>query len=183
MTSQACQAPKVNYFSYSSSVDPIRQMTFILSLVAQVISISPMVMLQITSVWEFPVSLKHSNNWHSQQCDWKWTQANHSVVQNNMFFDFLLLFLYFWSYLVEIKISSWSPLVFDDFASIHEGILAFSVLDSMLSTISAKSSQLCGDQVSLSDRPWMSSYIMHWTSLDEFLHNAVCELTVNCVLT
>jgi hypothetical protein len=33
-------------------------------------------------------------------------------------------------------------------------------LDSMLSTISPKSSQLCGDKVSLSDRPWMSSYIM-----------------------
>jgi hypothetical protein len=33
-------------------------------------------------------------------------------------------------------------------------------LDSMWSTISAKSSQLCGDKVSLNDRPWMSSYIM-----------------------
>jgi hypothetical protein len=42
-------------------------------------------------------------------------------------------------------------------------------------TISAKSSQHCGDKVSLSDRPytWMSSY----------RHNAMCELTVNCVLT
>jgi hypothetical protein len=39
-------------------------------------------------------------------------------------------------------------------------------LDSMRSTITAKSSQLCGDKVSLSDRPWM-----------------MCELTVNCVLT
>jgi hypothetical protein len=31
-------------------------------------------------------------------------------------------------------------------------------------TISAKSSQLCGDKVSLSDRPWMSSYIMQCVS-------------------
>jgi hypothetical protein len=37
-------------------------------------------------------------------------------------------------------------------------------LDSMRSTISAKSSQLCGDQVLLSDRPWMSSYIMQFVS-------------------
>jgi hypothetical protein len=50
-------------------------------------------------------------------------------------------------------------------------------LDSMQSTISAKSSRLCGDQVSLSDRPWMSSYIMQcvswlwtvfWASSDYF---------------
>jgi hypothetical protein len=37
-------------------------------------------------------------------------------------------------------------------------------LDSMWSTISAKSSLLCGDKVSLSDRPWMSSYIMQCVS-------------------
>jgi hypothetical protein len=37
-------------------------------------------------------------------------------------------------------------------------------LDSMWSTISAKSSQLCGDKVSLSDSPWMSSYIMQCVS-------------------
>jgi hypothetical protein len=37
-------------------------------------------------------------------------------------------------------------------------------LDSMRSTISAKSSQLCGDRVSLSDRPWMSSYVMQCVS-------------------
>jgi hypothetical protein len=37
-------------------------------------------------------------------------------------------------------------------------------LDSMRSTFSAKSSQLCGDKVSLSDRPWMSSYIMQCVS-------------------
>jgi hypothetical protein len=37
-------------------------------------------------------------------------------------------------------------------------------LDSMRSTISEKSSQLCGDQVLLSDRPSMSSYIMQCVS-------------------
>jgi hypothetical protein len=38
-------------------------------------------------------------------------------------------------------------------------------LDSMRSTnISAKSSQICGYKVSLSDRPWMSSYIMQCVS-------------------
>jgi hypothetical protein len=37
-------------------------------------------------------------------------------------------------------------------------------LDSMRSTISAKSSQLCGDKVSLSGHPWMSSYIMQCVS-------------------
>jgi hypothetical protein len=37
-------------------------------------------------------------------------------------------------------------------------------LDSMRSTISAKSSQLCRDKVSLNDRPWMSSYIMQCVS-------------------
>jgi hypothetical protein len=37
-------------------------------------------------------------------------------------------------------------------------------LDSMRSTISAKSNQLCGDKVSLSDHPWMSSYIMQCVS-------------------
>jgi hypothetical protein len=40
----------------------------------------------------------------------------------------------------------------------------FSRLDSMRSTISTKSSQLCGDTVSLSDRPWMSSYIIQYVS-------------------
>jgi hypothetical protein len=44
-------------------------------------------------------------------------------------------------------------------------------LDSMRSTISAKSSQLCGYKVSLSDGPWMSSYIMQ------------CELCSDLVLT
>jgi hypothetical protein len=39
------------------------------------------------------------------------------------------------------------------------GYFSLFSLDSMRSTISAKSSQLCGDKVSLSDRPWMSSYI------------------------
>jgi hypothetical protein len=37
-------------------------------------------------------------------------------------------------------------------------------LDSMRSTVSAKSSQLCGDKVSLSNRPWMSYYIMQCVS-------------------
>jgi hypothetical protein len=50
-------------------------------------------------------------------------------------------------------------------------------LKSMQSTISAKSSQPYGDKVSLSDRPWMSSYIMQcvswlwtvfWPSSDHF---------------
>jgi hypothetical protein len=51
------------------------------------------------------------------------------------------------------------------FNSHHEGISAFSVwTQSMRSTISANSSQLCRDKVSLSDRPWMSSYIMQCVS-------------------
>jgi hypothetical protein len=41
----------------------------------------------------------------------------------------------------------------------------------MRSTISANSSQLSGDEVSLNDRPWMSSYIMQ------------CVSWLNCVLT
>jgi hypothetical protein len=45
----------------------------------------------------------------------------------------------------------------------HEGISAFSVW-TQCGLISAKSSQLCGDQVSLSVRPWMSSYIMQCVS-------------------
>jgi hypothetical protein len=44
------------------------------------------------------------------------------------------------------------------------GDLSLFCLDSMRSSVSAKSSQLCRDKVSLSDRPWMSSYIMQCVS-------------------